>query len=197
MDFQSVYHRLHEINWPHYIFIFYSFYFIVYSLHTSHFVPFPGFFVYIFHIFCIYSVQVSFGINAFACDAMSNFVALLNYQKHTLENPNLIVDFVFFFSLAFSTLLNKIDHILLFFAVYFKRCPLFWFGFLFTISFVLFNRNHRTITYAEWERLLTIFLLNWASSSVHGFFWNNKCASKVVYTNHSNQHNFSNSVANV
>lgn len=128
MDFQSDYHLLHENKLPTYFYMDFSLvsvFFLLFLFFTIlldcqvHIVPFPGLFLAHSILFYARFCSIHFVFCIFHFGAMNNFVALLNYQMHTLENNHLFVDlYTFFFSLLCSFylriffllyILNKID----------------------------------------------------------------------------------------
>lgn len=83
-----------------------------------HIVPFPGLFLTHSILFYARFCSIHFVFCIFHFGAMNNFVALLNYQMHTLENNHLFVDLYTFLLLLCSFYLrifflldipNKID----------------------------------------------------------------------------------------
>lgn len=103
MDFQSDYHRLHEINWPHYIFtiFFFSFLFFLLLLFILCTLRILSHFLDSYSIdFCIYKYILCKSLSEPArirlrCD--EQFCCITQLPKAlTLENPNLIVDFSHF-----------------------------------------------------------------------------------------------------
>lgn len=105
MDFQSDYHLLHENKLPTYFYMDFSlvnlffssssspFYWIAKCI-LSHFLDYSLAYSILFYAqFC----SIHFVFCIFHFGAMNNFVALLNYQMHTLENNHLFVDLYTFF----------------------------------------------------------------------------------------------------
>lgn len=101
MDFQSDYHLLHENKLPTYFYMDFSLvsvFFLLFLFFTIlldcqvHIVPFPGLFLAHSILFYARFCSIHFVFCIFHFGAMNNFVALLNYQMHTLENNHLFVD---------------------------------------------------------------------------------------------------------
>lgn len=95
-----------KINCQHifiWIFLLLVFFFLLFLFFTIlldcqvHIVPFPGLFLAHSILFYARFCSIHFVFCIFHFGAMNNFVALLNYQMHTLENNHLFVDLYTFF----------------------------------------------------------------------------------------------------